>query len=80
MLAYVRKGIAMILLCCCCIIDINAQNMVLNASFEEVNICTEYTAPCAPSAWLSVAPEVARMKYLCNGAALQGQHYVNLLQ
>lgn len=80
MLAYVGKSIVMILICCCCITHLAAQNLVLNASFEDVNICTEYTAPCAPSAWLSVAPEAARMKYLCNGAALQGQHHVSLLQ
>ncbi|ACU61420.1 OmpA family protein [Chitinophaga pinensis] len=78
--ACVRKSILTILLCCYCTLGLIAQNLVPNASFEDVNICTEYTAPCAPSAWLSVAPEVARMKYLCNGAALQGQHYVNLLQ
>jgi outer membrane protein OmpA-like peptidoglycan-associated protein len=80
MLAYVGKSIVMILLCCRCATVLIAQNLVPNASFEDVNICTEYTAPCAPSAWLSVAPEAARMKYLCNGAALQGQHHVNLLQ
>lgn len=78
--ACVRKSIVMILLCCSCTMRLIAQNLLPNASFEDVNICTEYTAPCAPSAWLSVAPEVARMKYLCNGASLQGQHYVNLLQ
>lgn len=80
MLAYVKKSIVMILICCCCTTHPMAQNLVLNASFEDVNICTEYTAPCAPSAWLSVAPEAARMKYLCNGGAIQGQHYVTLLQ
>ncbi len=80
MLAYVRKSIVTILICCSCTNCVMAQNLVLNASFEDVNICTEYTAPCAPSAWLSVAPEAARMKYLCNGGALQGQHYVTLLQ
>ncbi|MBW8686950.1 OmpA family protein [Chitinophaga rhizophila] len=80
MLANVRKSIYTILLCCYCTLGLIAQNLVPNASFEDVNICTEYIAPCAPSAWLSVAPEIARMKYLCNGAALQGQHFVNLLQ
>lgn len=80
MLANVRKSILMILIYGCYATRIMAQNLVLNASFEDVNICTEYTAPCAPSAWLSVAPEVARMKYLCNGTALQGEHHVVLLQ
>lgn len=79
MLAYITKSILLVL-CCCCTLHIVAQNLVPNASFEDVNICTEYTAPCAPAAWVAVAPEIAKMKYLCNGTALQGQHHVALLQ
>lgn len=30
-----------------------AQELVANGSFEEKNICTEYTRDCAPEAWLS---------------------------
>ncbi|SFW33745.1 OmpA family protein [Chitinophaga sancti] len=70
----------LILLFCYCTNWLTAQNIVPNASFEEVNICTEYIAPCAPCGWMAVAPEMIKMKYLCNGAALQGQHYVSLLQ
>ncbi len=33
---------------------IYAQNLVPNSSFEDVNICTEYHAPCSPSAWFFV--------------------------
>ncbi|RPE13398.1 hypothetical protein EGT74_07695 [Chitinophaga lutea] len=41
-----------------------AQNLVANASFEDVNICTEYKAPCTPSAWESVAPEALKLDYM----------------
>ena len=29
------------------------QNLLLNGSFEEENICTEYKVNCAPEAWLT---------------------------
>ncbi len=41
-----------------------AQNLVANASFEDVNICTEYKAPCTPAAWESVAPEASKLDYM----------------
>jgi outer membrane protein OmpA-like peptidoglycan-associated protein len=30
---------------------IQAQNLVPNPSFEDVNICSEFNQPCSPSAW-----------------------------
>lgn len=30
-----------------------SQNLLVNGSFEEENICTEYTRNCAPEAWIS---------------------------
>ncbi|RYY08878.1 MAG: hypothetical protein EOO04_39320, partial [Chitinophagaceae bacterium] len=38
------------------IIPISAagQNLVFNGSFDEPNLCTEYEAKCAPSAWFYV--------------------------
>ena len=30
---------------------IEAQNIVPNPSFEDVNICSEFNQPCSPSAW-----------------------------
>ena len=30
---------------------VGAQQLVFNGSFEDVNICNEYHAPCGPSAW-----------------------------
>ncbi|WP_198673880.1 OmpA family protein [Chitinophaga alhagiae] len=41
-----------------------AQNLVANPSFEDVNICTEFNAPCAPAAWESVSPESAKLDYM----------------
>ncbi|PZR26653.1 MAG: hypothetical protein DI535_13280 [Citrobacter freundii] len=29
------------------------QGLLANGGFEDVNICTEYNAPCAPEAWMS---------------------------
>lgn len=33
-----------------------AQNLFDNAGFEEINICTEYRAPCAPESWFNILP------------------------
>ncbi|MGB8192382.1 MAG: OmpA family protein [Chitinophagaceae bacterium] len=32
---------------------VHSQNLLVNESFEEENICTEYTQNCAPEAWIS---------------------------
>lgn len=40
-----------------------AQNLVPNPSFEEINICREYRAPCAPVGWENVAPTTLKMNY-----------------
>jgi len=37
-------------------ISINAQNLFANPSFEDINICKEYHAPCAPEAWYYIKP------------------------
>ena len=29
----------------------NAQNLIANPSFEDINTCSEYNQPCSPSAW-----------------------------
>ena len=36
--------------------SIEGQNLLLNSGFEEVNICSEYQAPCAPEAWFRLPP------------------------
>ncbi|CAL1519604.1 OmpA family protein [Chitinophaga sp. MM2321] len=51
-----------------------AQNIVPNPGFEDVNICTEYHAPCAPSAWESTAPHISKIIYKED----KGQHYLTL--
>lgn len=28
-----------------------SQNLILNGDFEDINICSEYNAPCSPEAW-----------------------------
>lgn len=33
-----------------------AQNLFVNSGFEDINICTEYRAPCAPEAWFYINP------------------------
>lgn len=30
-----------------------SQDLLVNPSFEDVNICTEYNAPCCPAGWFS---------------------------
>jgi outer membrane protein OmpA-like peptidoglycan-associated protein len=60
-------------------VSLQAQNLVPNPSFEEVNICTEYRVPCAPAGWFTVSPIMAKMMYLCNSNADYGQHYVSVV-
>ena len=30
---------------------VSSQDLILNGDFEDINICTEFLAPCAPHAW-----------------------------
>ncbi|MRG46726.1 OmpA family protein [Chitinophaga sp. SYP-B3965] len=55
------------------------QNLVPNPSFEDVNICTEYNAPCAPSAWESVAPESMKLEYMYNAVTVAGNNFIRLV-
>jgi outer membrane protein OmpA-like peptidoglycan-associated protein len=45
-------------ICCCLLIlvcgPIPAQNLIVNGGFEDINICREYIAPCAPEAWFRI--------------------------
>jgi outer membrane protein OmpA-like peptidoglycan-associated protein len=36
-------------------LNISAQNLLPNPSFEDENICTEYTKNCAPEAWIATS-------------------------
>ncbi len=40
-----------------------AQNLFANASFEELNICTEYNQECAPEAWFNILPAATPLFY-----------------
>jgi len=37
----------------CCSVWTQAQSLLLNGGFEDINICPEFRAPCAPEAWIS---------------------------
>jgi outer membrane protein OmpA-like peptidoglycan-associated protein len=51
MIARLNCIVAM-MLCCTAM---HAQELIINGSFDEENICTEYTMPCSPAAWQSAA-------------------------
>ena len=57
----------------------NAQNLIPNPSFEDVNICTEFNAPCSPSAWESVAPESMKLDYMYNPVTVAGNNFIRLV-
>lgn len=53
--------------------------MITNGSFEDVNVCEEYEAPCCPSAWFFVAQKAAKGFYSKNtmpGTA--GKNYISI--
>ncbi|MBV7533220.1 OmpA family protein [Chitinophaga sp. sic0106] len=54
----------------------SAQNLLPNPGFDEVNICIEYFAKCAPRAWFPTAPFFSKVIY--DGDALQANHMVTL--
>lgn len=39
-----------------CILKTQSQNLFANAGFEDINVCTEYHASCAPEAWYYIRP------------------------
>lgn len=54
------------------------QNLLMNGSFEEENICTEYIKNCAPEGWISTS---LRSDYYFDDVkhSWDGQHFVGLL-
>jgi outer membrane protein OmpA-like peptidoglycan-associated protein len=70
----------------CCILFLTnvpawTQNLLVNGSFEDENICTEYEKNCAPEAWIATSLYfnyyfLAPLKYLVK--AHEGTHYVGL--
>jgi outer membrane protein OmpA-like peptidoglycan-associated protein len=53
--SFCKRLILFILIFSFCINGI-AQNLFANAGFEEINVCTEYRATCAPEAWYYIKP------------------------
>lgn len=54
----------------------SAQNLVVNGSFEDENICTEYQKNCAPEGWL--ATSLWANYYFDQGPANSGTHFIGL--
>lgn len=44
------SGICLLLIC----VVSKAQNLFANSSFEDINVCTEFHAFCAPEAWFNI--------------------------
>lgn len=55
-----------------------SQNLVSNGSFEDENICTEYTKNCAPEAWIC-SSLTANYYFDIGSWAFEGKHFVGLI-
>lgn len=55
-----------------------AQNLLMNGSFEEENICTEYSKNCAPEAWISTS-FFADYYFDDANYAGEGSHFIGLV-
>ncbi len=53
---YLSKSVLIIFLFFCIFIDVNAQNFLANADFEQLNNCTEYHQDCSSEAWFYIKP------------------------
>ncbi|RAJ72837.1 OmpA family protein [Chitinophaga dinghuensis] len=71
------KSILTTLLLCCSWMSVFAQNLLPNPGFNEVNICIEYAAKCAPRAWYPTAPFFSKVIY--NGEIPSNNHSVTLI-
>src|SRR5258708_30800240 len=52
-----------------------SQSLVINGSFEDENICTEYNINCAPEGWISTGNTYANF-FKIAGIAYNGKHCV----
>lgn len=59
-------------------VAVQAQNLIANPGFEDVNICTEFNAPCNPSAWESVAPESMKIQYMYHSYKTSGNSLIRV--
>ena len=53
----------------------SAQNLLINGSFEDENICTEYHEPCAPEGWFGNTGGFKNY-FVDSGSAFDGSHYL----
>ena len=53
----------------------SAQNLLVNGSFEDENICTEYHEPCAPEGWFGNTGGFKNY-FVDSGSAYSGSHYL----
>jgi outer membrane protein OmpA-like peptidoglycan-associated protein len=58
--------------------DLRAQNLLMNGSFEDENICTEFNKNCAPEGWISTS---LKSDYYFEDAknAHEGIHFLGLM-
>lgn len=54
---------------------LTAQNLLVNGSFENENICTEYHEPCAPEGWFGNTGGF-RNYFVDSATAYDGSHYL----
>ncbi len=55
-----------------------AQDLLVNSSFEEENICSEYKVNCAPEGWIYTVPSFIYY-FKEPGNANTGSHYIALI-
>src|SRR5215216_1546616 len=55
-----------------------AQNLLVNGSFEEENICTEYIKNCAPEGWISTSL-ISNYYFNVSYFGYEGLHFVGLI-
>lgn len=56
----------------------HSQQLLVNGSFEEENICTEFSKNCAPEAWIGTAFTI-NYYFDTEGWAFEGRHFIGLV-
>lgn len=52
---------------------LSSQNLLTNSSFEDLNLCSEYEALCAPEAWFRIPPSNLDAGSKTRGYAFDGE-------
>lgn len=60
------------------VIPLRAQELLVNGSFEEENICTEFIKNCAPEGWISNS-FISNYYFNISNYGLEGMHFVGLI-